>query len=307
RNSTFDWMGFPENNEIFIQRVNSDGGVIYGANGTRISSEASSGWHTLGDMKRDYRGGFVVGYGDFDSSRSYCRRIDLNGDSLWENTYDGGYIDINATDIEGNTFVSYDVDNRRQKLDLEGNHLWPDTLQGGIPDNIAYRFGGAFSDGRGGVIGAKGESPNLIKVNRVDSTGAFVFGEDGIEITGVQSYGHIRYASDDEGGIYLNWRGSFNKIQRVAYDGVVVFDSTNVVVCGDSSCGGSRGLVPDGLSGVITIWGDTRDNPYNSFYAQRIDSSGNLLWDSTGVNFHTTTYDPFFVGSAWPLVADGRG
>jgi len=32
-----------------------------------------------------------------------------------------------------------------------------------------------------------------------------------------------------------------------------------------------------------------------------------LLWDSTGVKFHTTTYDPFFVGSAWPLVADGRG
>ncbi|MFQ6608331.1 MAG: hypothetical protein ACE5EE_07325 [Fidelibacterota bacterium] len=231
RNSTFDWMGFPENNEIYIQRVDASGEVRFGTNGIRISSEASSGWHKLGDMKPDYNGGFVVGYSDFDSSRSYCRRIELNGDSLWENTYDGGYLDINATDVSGNVFISFGANIKRQKLDLEGNHLWSDTLLGRIPDSREYRHGGAFSDGNGGVIGV---GPSVLLVNRVDSSGQYVFGENGIDL-GFGQQGLIGYASDYSGGIYVSWTSGASRIQRVNKDGVIVFDPDGIKVAQDSA------------------------------------------------------------------------
>lgn len=298
RNSTFDWMDNPENNEIYIQRVDVNGQVRFGINGRRISTPASEGWHSLGNMKRDYHSGFVVGYSDFYSSMSHCRRFDISGELLWEKTYNGGYFDVNATDIDGNIFISFGSNNRRQKLDLFGNELWPDTLVGAIPS------GDAFSDNIGGVIGGGFFYPDSIKINRVDSSGQFVFGDNGISWAGVSSFVHN--APDGTGGIFVSWNSNNVKLQRITKYGIVVFDPSGLSLCPYGDCGNNSEIVTDDENGVISIWSGKIVDNIHTLYAQRVDSIGQLLWDSSGVEFHSTS-DMFFAFPVRTTYSDRRG
>ncbi len=300
----------PEGSEIYIQRVDVNGQVRYGTNGKKISGPATDGFRWIGDMKTDYHVGFVISYNyTFSPYYGFLKKYNIKGNEIWERMFTYGFnIDVNVTDIAGNIFVSYGGShgqpNRRMKLDLQGNYLWPDTLDGQIPDSKLFRWGGAFSDGMGGAIGV---GDGYLKVNRVDSTGQFVFGNNGINLGGGQLY-RIGNASDNNGGLLLSWSKN-NRIivQRVAKNGTVVFDSTGLIIYDDPDCSGTLGIVSDKKGGGITAWNDFRNNPKRSYYAQRIDSIGNILWDSSGIELHTTTNDPFLAGVAKPFYSDGSG
>lgn len=311
RHSTFD-DGQPINNEIYLQRVDVNGQVRYGTNGRRISGPVSDGWNEWGDMKPDYHGGFVVAFdNDSSSTTSVLKRFNINGNLIWETYFTGAYIDIPATDREGNIFVNtiQSLPGTRHKLDLSGNSLWADTLGGIIPDDISYPVGGAFSDGYGGAIGTRWEWPNIVRINRVDSNGQFVFGNSGVTWTGTPS---LFYEPDSVGGIYVNWNsfnGSFftNYVQRVKINGEISWALGGIITCGDSSCLGTRGIVSDNRGGAISMWAEGLGLPIKSFYAQNIDSSGNFLWDSSGVEVHSTQDNPIFVGPVRYLYSDLRG
>ncbi len=302
RNTDLPQIGLPEESEIYIQRVDINGQVRYGPNGKRISGPASEGLHRLGDLKPDYHDGFVVAYFDeIDSSRSYCKRFDRQGSLLWERLFEVVGIDLCATDREGNIFINlFDFDeNNRQKLDLQGYDLWPNTLIGIIPDGLSVRGGGAFSDGEGGVMGVKLETPGIIHINRVDADGNYAFGE-GINIAPINS--PIRFAPDLTGGIYINWStfdGSFTThLQRVTFNGTLPWGENEIITCIPPNCLGTTDIASDWKTGSITVWLESNNDSLNlkTFYAQRFDSLGNTLWDSTGVEFHTTPDDPTFIG-----------
>ncbi len=299
----------PEGSEVFIQRVDVNGQVRFGANGKRISGPATDGFRWIGDMKTDYHSGFVLSYNyTFAPYYGFLKKYDIKGNEIWERMFPDGFnIDVNTTDNCGNIFVSYGGSygqpNRRMKLDLQGNYLWPDTLDGKIPDSKSYRRGGAFSDGMGGAIGV---GDGYLKINRVDSTGQFVFGDNGINLGGGQ-LGRIGYASDDTGGIYVTWTKNYlSKIQRINKNGIIVFDSTGLTVSQDSFCVIGDRIIHDNNHGFITIW--SGENTGNSWplFAQRIDSTGQFLWGQSSVLFNTNTYE----GLLWPAItifSDGRG
>lgn len=298
----------PEGSEVFIQRVDVNGQVRYGTNGKKISGSATNGFRLLGDMKQDNNGGFVVGYmGDSSSTSGFVKRFLINGILDWYKYFvNGSLIDIDATDIHGGIIVSYGGSGKphsRMKLDLQGNLLWPDTLVGKIPNSISYRRGGAFTDCMGGVIGV---GDGYLKINSADSTGQFVFGENGIDL-GEGQLGYIGYAPDNLGGIYVSWTKGGSRIQKIKKNGTICFMPRGIIVAHDSITVGSHKIVTDNENGVISIWADVRNWPKRSFYVQRVDSSGNILWDSTGIEFLTSDYDLFFTGSADPLHSDGRG
>ncbi|MCF6271143.1 MAG: T9SS type A sorting domain-containing protein, partial [Melioribacteraceae bacterium] len=169
------------------------------------------------------------------------------------------------------------------------------------PEHREYRAGGAFSDNSGGVIGV---GAGALKIRRVDSTGQYAWDE--VDLNQGQ-FAVIKYSSDGKGGIYVNWPGDGVSVQRISFDGNLVFDENHIKVCIGDDCHGSRGIVEDGESGAITIWSDTRHDTLHSFYAQHIDSNGAFLWDSLGIWFHSTEFTPLFSGSAIPLYSDGRG
>lgn len=299
RHSTFNVECEPTSVEMYWQRVDCNGQMKFGTNGAQLPI---GGW--FGDMKMDYHDGIIIA-NPIHQNEVSVRRYNRSGSEVWSRSYNASYIDLNATDEEGNIFISYG--NTRQKLDLNGNELWPDTLIGMIPDYIGINEGGAVSDLHGGVIGVthRFDYPNYtIYVNRVDSNGHFVFG-NGVDLG---NNSRMYYAPDETGGIYVNWTAlsgyRTNYLQHVS-NGGTVWDQVFISSDGPNSLA-SRGIVESDSSSMITAWADLRNSPAKSFYMQRVDSNGLFMWDSTGLEFHRTSDDPLFQAPRRHLYPDGR-
>jgi hypothetical protein len=249
RHSTFnDFDGYPEGSEVYLQRVDRDGNILYGTNGKLISKSATDGWHSIGDMKPDYNGGFYIGFNrDSTAEISVLKHFDMDGQLLWDRYFIGLFMDISATNKMGEVFINTNPDGKgsRQKLDLSGSYLWPDTLTGNIYDSFGYRSGGAFSDNSGGVIGIG--SIGFLKIRRVDSTGQYAWDEVDLN---EQQQGLIGYAPDTKGGLYVCWTEDSMRIQRIDKNGNVKFNPPLKI---QENASGTDIIQSDG--GVITIYG----------------------------------------------------
>ncbi len=214
RHAPLDPNLWPLGSEVYLQRVNSAGQICYETNGRKLSGPATEGWHTLGDMKPDYHGGFVIAFrNDTMNTMSVLKRYDWEGNLIWDKYFNELGIDLNTTNTKGRIFVSTFTTQvkRRHKLNLWGNHTWPDTLRGRIPDDTYYRHGGSFPDGAGGAIGVG--PGGYLTINRVDSMGRYLFGENGIDLGGGQFY-KIGYIQDYNGGIFVSWTDSRVRIKE---------------------------------------------------------------------------------------------
>ena len=77
--------------------------------------------------------------------------------------------------------------------------------------------------------------------------------------------------------------GTFNiYAQKIDAAGNTRWATNGVAVC--SAPGDQRypELIHDGFGGIIIVWWDNRDYN-NDIYAQKLDSSGNIQWTSSGV------------------------
>lgn len=112
----------------------------------------------------------------------------------------------------------------------------------------------------------------------------------GIEIGYGRPKVEPRLASDGSGGVFIVWEGYFEDVDS---SHVVVnhFDSSGTALFGERGIWLSNGsrdarnkpvIASDGLGGCIVVWKDTvqESGEINSFYAQRISHTGNLLWGS---------------------------
>ena len=94
-------------------------------------------------------------------------------------------------------------------------------------------------------------------------------------------------------------------VQGLAFaGGQVRWQKDGVVIAWGTADPGWQGviMVPDGKGGAIISWADTRGSN-GSVYAQRVDSTGNCLWDSGGVCLRSDTWYPDQMNA----VSDGRG
>jgi hypothetical protein len=117
-----------------------------------------------------------------------------------------------------------------------------------------------------------------------------------------------RIISDARGGAIICWhdqRGGQSSFdiyaQRIDKDGFVRWTVNGNVVSAAWNSQSGPDIVSDGVGGAIIAWTDTRNNN-NDIYAQRIDSSGNVLWTANGV---AVTFDTS--NQADPkIVSDGK-
>lgn len=156
-----------------------------------------------------------------------------------------------------------------------------------------------ISDGGTGAIIAwqdrrDGTSFNIY-VQRVDVSGNPLWTVDGVAVClEANDQTDPRIVSDGAGGAIVTWedaRTSTNfdiYAQRVDASGVPQWTTDGVELCVADFNQHNPTIAPDGVNGAIVVWQDHR-NGTPDIYAQRVDDSGNVLWDIDGVALCTAT------------------
>lgn len=180
-----------------------------------------------------------------------------------------------------------------QRIGTDGNILWK---KDGVPVCTAEENQNKLrlvSDGAGGVIITwqdirGGKSNSDIYAQHIDAAGNIRWTADGLPVcTEVNAQNSPCIITDGDGGAIIIWqdfRTNYADLyaQRISKSGEVLWKKNGVLVCGASDAQSAPVAVEDGAGGGIVVWQDFRRS-FADIYGQRIDGSGNLLWERTGV------------------------
>ena len=257
---------------IFVQRINSEGNILWGQNGIHLCAEPEEYYIEKGRAVSDGSGGAIIIW--------VKRAIGVHNGKL-----PSGEIPIQGV--------------YAQKVDAKGNILWGKE---GVP--VVLRKGGEKSpenpevtgDGSGGAIitwwDCKGANFR-IWAQRVDSEGKILWGENGVKVAEDISPGSPKFSivSDGSGGaIIVSWWGVYLiegfQAQRIDATGKLRWPAGGVLVSigiEDGSCT-SPVISEDGQGGVLIAWGvgPILYSPEKS-YAQRINAEGKRMWGEKGI------------------------
>lgn len=98
-----------------------------------------------------------------------------------------------------------------------------------------------------------------------------------------------RIATDGKGGAIICWRDARNGgdydiyAQRISSNGFTLWQRNGIPVAALSTNQNFPRIVSDGNGGAIVAWEDTRTASNTFTYAQRIDSTGQPLWQLNGI------------------------
>ncbi len=107
--------------------------------------------------------------------------------------------------------------------------------------------------------------------------------------TQINKQDNPKITSDLKGGSIIVWEDYRNDtvnadiyVQRISNSGVTLWTTNGVALCIDPALQNAPVIITDSVGGAIIVWEDKRSGKKN-LYAQRIDSSGNVLWTANGV------------------------
>jgi len=162
------------------------------------------------------------------------------------------------------------------------------------------------TDGAGGAVVAWQDlrNPNRkIYAQRVDGSGVPYWTDGGIQVSGSGDHRLLEMVTDGENGAILMWLDSGIDVyaQRISGSGAIQWTSGGVHVVGGGL--GQLVAVEDGAGGVIMVY--VYASSGNHIYAQKLNSSGALMWDDPPGHVAVSTasseeYDPM-------IAADGSG
>ncbi|CAF3818471.1 unnamed protein product [Rotaria sp. Silwood1] len=248
--------------DIYAQRVDSTGAMLWVANGVSVCNQAAeqSGPRILSDGA----GGAFVTWadnraGDYDI---YTQRISSGGAPQW--TTNGVATCTSASD-----------------------QLTPDICSDGAAGVII-----TWSDFRS-------TTDFNIYAQRQGPAGAIVWTVDGIVMNNNVAYAQTepKIISDGLGGAIMTWTDFRTGIladiyaQRVNSTGAVLWTATGVTIC---TAGGDQiksQLISDGNNGAYIAWEDHRNAGNADIYVQRIASDASLNWSANGVAVCASAYD----------------
>lgn len=250
------WQDYRSNNgfpDIYSQRVNSYGSMLWTANGVSVCNQAAA--QRGPKLVSDGSGGaFITWYdnraGNYDI---YTQKISSGGAPVY--TTNGVATCTMATD-----------------------QLKPDICSDGAGGVIItwydYRSTTDFN------IYAQRQGPAL----------AIVWAVDGVVMNNNVGYDQIdpKIVSDGMGGAIISWTdyrtGTTADIyaQRVNSTGAVQWTATGVIICTAAGDQIKSQLVSDGNNGAYITWEDHRNTGNSDIYAQRIASNAAINWAATG-------------------------
>ena len=294
--------------DIYAQQIDANGNIQWGTSGRPVCiqnehqynhlivSDGSGGAIVVWRDKRDFIDLFIPGV--------YGQRINASGAALWgtdgrliTSEVDGSAsIDSLVADGSGGAYVvlaDYRNDNwdvYAQRVDANGSALWSsDKPVCTVSDTQQYSS--AVSLGGNGVIVVWDDDRDNIYGQRVDASGLIKWDTDGVRVSNTVSYNSTdktAIVTDGSGGAIVGWlsvtSGYYGiDIHRLDADGVLQW-SSGVTIAPQIAHYTLENLdmVSDGSGGAFITWYDFRSYIDYDVYAQRIDASGNIRWDSGG-------------------------
>ena len=310
-----------DNRDIYVQRIDSCGTPAWTVNG--ISLTGGTGDQTTPAITSDGAGGAIVAWVTGDSGTGMqdisAQRIDGDGVLQW--TAHGVAVAAatgnqrSATicsDAAGGAIIVWEdwrtgeSDLYSQRLDAGGTAQW--ASNGVVVCSAAgdQAWSTAVSDGMGGVIVAWEDTPfgNAdIYAQRVNGSGAAQWAMDGVPVAVAdRTQDAPAIIADGAGSFLIAWTDYRSGVdtdiyaQKLASDGTAAWAVNGVAICGDVDSQRYPQLAPDGAGGAFIVWEVFRDE--YDIYAQRVGSSGSILWDPKGVEictFDASQWDPSIV------------
>jgi hypothetical protein len=305
--------------DIYMQHINAQGFVQWDTNGIVISAE--SGIQDMVVMVSDGAGGAILAWEDKRTDVNfdiYAQRINSSGSALWAA---GGIPVITAdgdqetpsiiSDNQGGAIIAWN-DTRpnaesniyAQRIDASGNLKW---AAGGIPilkATVSSIFDppSIVRDGNhGAVIGwvdaRNSDGSTDIYVQHVDANGTCTWDTAGTAAClDPANQAETRLAPDGSGGVIVGWTdwraqsrpdGVYGDdgiyAQHIDSAGIARWTKDGVKVCDTTDRQESGVVVTDDAGGAIFAWDDKRKGTEYDIYAQRVDSTGAFMWDSSGI------------------------
>ncbi len=180
------------------------------------------------------------------------------------------------------------------------------------PGNTPQQNPRILSDDEGGYIlvwedGRAGYQD--IYAQKIDESGKSLWAKNGAAVCaadGNQNFPQL--VSGGRGEAIIVWQDYRNGnsdifAQKMDYAGAPLWQADGVAVCKAPAGQFAPQLIPDGSGGAIIVWHDYRSGKGEDIYAQRVDASGNPLWEIDGVPISTAP------GTQWypQIASDGSG
>ncbi|MGC9472406.1 MAG: choice-of-anchor U domain-containing protein [Bacteroidales bacterium] len=251
--------GTPGSTDIYAQRVDSEGAVQWTENGEEICMAAES--QSNPELTGDGAGGSIITWRDsregMGTSDIYAQRINAEGTVQW--TAGGVAVCLSASFEE-----------------------WPVLVSDGTGGAVI-----AWQDARAGNAD--------IYAQRINDAGEPLWNENGIPVCSAASDQQMPdIVSDGAGGAIMVWQDlrSGNAdiyAQRVNASGEMLWEANGAAACQAAGNQMQPVALPDGAGGVIIAWVDARDDGQGDIYAQRLNASGQVLWNTGGTAVCTAT------------------
>lgn len=323
-----DYRSDSTGSDIVAQRVDASGNLLWNTRGVTICSAVDNQGYP--QIVPDGTGGAVITWEDPRDSATtgydiYAQRVNASGAVQWAT--DGVSLCV-WTDMQENPkivsdgssgaivtwtdyrYTSSDIDIFAQRVLSDGTTAWN---TGGVYmsfNTYTQEKPRIASDGAGGAIvvwedyydGSGGYSN--IYAQRVNASGTIQWGAYGYGVCTVAGdQNHPRIVSNGSGGAIITWQDDAGRpgstttgrdiyAQRVDSNGSMAWAANGVSLCTASNTQEEPKIASDGAGGAFVAWKDQRDDPSGDFFAQRVDSQGNVLWKADGITVSTKCQSP---------------
>lgn len=302
------WADLRSEQDIYAQRVNASGSVLWTANGVALCTAAGPQYPPK--LVSDGAGGAIVAWPELRGASVefdiYARRITGAGVPQW--TADGVAVctvgqdqenPIITSDGAGGAIIAWN-DSRSdfgdiyaQRLNAAGVAQW---TAGGVAVCAAagtQRHVSGASDGAGGMILAWDDTRSGaedIYAQRIRASGSAEWPPGGVPVCTAPGTQWVPAVVEGTwGGAVIAWvdyRGGGTSdiyAQRVAANGTSLWTANGVAICTAANAQGFPVITSDLVGGAVIAWPDLRGGAEFDIYAQQVSSAGLLGSQPTDV------------------------